>query len=270
VTSVQEGLSAAYGVLRRDWQLFLSYRMRLISQLLSMFFSITIFYYISRLVTVGKFASPDDYYAFAVVGLLILQVLNSTLFAPQSGLQGELFAGTFERLLLSPFGPVASICSTMLFPFVQALLTAVVMLGLASLAFGLPVEWSTAALAIPVAVLGTIAFACFGVALIGAVLIAKRATAATTWVIAAISIIAGVYFPVTLLPGWIQWASEVQPFTPTVDLMRNALVGTPLQDPALVDAAKIAGFAAVLMPLSIGLLAAAIRFSRRRATVLEY
>jgi ABC-2 type transport system permease protein len=119
-------------------------------------------------------------------------------------------------------------------------------------------------------VLGTLAFSCFGVALIGTVLVMKHAIAGTNWIVAGISLIAGLYFPVTLLPDWIEWMSQVQPFTPTVDLLRNVLVGTPLTDPAWISVLKVAGFAAVLMPVSVWLLRVMVRASRRRATILEY
>ena len=76
--------------------------------------------------------------------------------------------------------------------------------------------------------------------------------------------------PVTLLPGWIQWASHVQPFTPAVDLLRNLLVGTDLPDPAWLDFAKLLGFAAVLFPLAVLALAASVDRSRRRGTIIEY
>jgi ABC-2 type transport system permease protein len=270
MTAVREIANATGGVLQRDWRIFLSYRTRPVTLLVSAFFTLTLFYYLSRLVRVGSFASPDDYYAFAVVGIMVVQILNSTLAQPPNGLHAELHTGTFERLLLSPFGPVASICSTMLFPFLQALATGVIMLVVAALVFGLQVEWATAALALPVAMIGTVAFACFGVVLTGTVLLVKQAAAGTTWIVAGIALISGLYFPVALLPGSIQWLSEVQPFTPTVELMRGALLGTALQDPMWLDIAKILGFALVLMPLSVWLLAICVRAGRRRATVLEY
>jgi ABC-2 type transport system permease protein len=268
--SPREFASAAGGVLQRDWRVFISYRARFVTQFLSMFFTLTLFYYISRLVTVSDVGTADDYFAFVVVGLIILQVLTSTMYNPPVAVQTELIAGTFERLLVSPFGAIASVCAMLVFPFIYSLFAAVVMLLFAQLVFGLPVEWSTAALALPVAVIGTLAFSCFGVALVGAMLVFKQAIAGTNWIVALISLVAGLYFPVTLLPGWIQWTSEVQPFTPTVDLLRNVLVGTPLADPAWQSVLKVLGFTVVLMPVAYWLLTKTVSLSRRRGTVLEY
>jgi ABC-2 type transport system permease protein len=262
--------AAAWAILRRDVQILLSYRLRVISQLLGAFFSLTLFYYISRLVRVESFASPDAYYGFAVVGLVILQVLNSTLQTPPTALRQELVAGTFERMLMSPFGPAGSIVSMLIFPFAYALVLGLVMLGFAGAVFGLDVRWETAALAVPLGLLGALAFAPFGVLLLAVTLVVKQALSGTTFIVAGISIVAGLYFPVSLLPHWIRWASDVQPFTPAVELMRNVLVGTPLTDPAWLEIGKLVGFAAVLTPVAIVALHGALRVSRRRGTIIEY
>jgi ABC-2 type transport system permease protein len=270
VSALREMGGGALGILRRDLHIFLAYRGRFAMHVMSMLFTLTGFYYISRLVTVGSFNSPDDYFAFVVCGLVILQVITSTLHTPPMALQSELFTGTFERLAISPFGPVASICSMMIFPFVYSLLTALVMLTVAALVFGLPVEWSTAPLGLPVAALGALAFSCFGMLITGLVLLFKQATFGTTWIIALVSLSAGLYFPVALLPGWVQWTSDVQPFTPAVDLLRRVLVGTPLADPAWLDVLKLVGFGAVLVPVSIFLLTRIAKASRIKGTILEY
>ncbi len=270
MSTVRDLASGAMGILQRDWNVFIAYRGRVVMHIMSMIFTLTGFYYVSRLVTVGSFRSPDAYYAFVVGGLVILQMVTSTLHTPPMMVQSELYTGTFERLAISPLGPVASICFMMLFPFFYSLISAIVMLTLAWLIFGLPVQWSTAGLGIPVAALGALAFSSFGVVITGVVLLFKQASVGTTWIIALITLTAGLYFPVALLPGWVRWTSDVQPFTPAVDLLRRVLTGTPLADPAWLDVLKLVGFAGVLLPLAVCLLSSIARVSRTKGTILEY
>lgn len=270
MSSLAAVADAGWSFVKRDFKVLLSYRLRLAATLLSVFFSLTLFYYISRLVSVRQFESPDEYYAFAVIGLVILQVINSGLQTPPGTLRQELVAGTFERIVLSPFGAVGGVVSTMLFPFLMTLVVGTIMLLFATLVFGVPVEWGTVPLAIPAAALAALAFAPFGLLLLAAVLVVKQAQGGATWLVAGISLVAGLYFPVTLLPDWIEWASDVQPFTPAVDLMRNLLVGTELRDPAWVDVTRLVGFAAVLLPFSGWVAGRAVRAARRRGTIIEY
>jgi ABC-2 type transport system permease protein len=261
---------SSVAVVRRDLRLMLSYRARFATQLLSAFFSLTLFYYISRLVQVSSFDSADAYFAFAAVGLIILQMLNSTLIVPPTTLRQELVAGTFERIVVSPAGPMSALAGTLVFPFLYTLVLALAMVVFAALVFGLEVHWPTVPLVVPAGALGALAFAPFGVMLLALILVFKQAIAGTTWIVAGISLVAGLYFPVSLLPDWIEWASEVQPFTPAVDLLRHLLVDAPLADPAWLDVLKLVGFAAVLLPVSAWCLSRAVRHSRRTGTIIEY
>jgi ABC-2 type transport system permease protein len=228
--------------------------------------SLTLFYYVSRLVRSDKVGSPDDYYAFVVVGIIIFGVLTSTLSTPVSTLRSELLAGTFERMVLSPFGAVRSVASLLVFPLMVALSTGVISLVFASLAFGLDIHWSTAPLALPAAALGALAFAPFGLLMTAAVVVYKQTNAGALFVVSGISLLAGIYFPVELLPGWISWASDVQPFTPAVHL----LVDTPLEDGVGIDLLKLVLFTAVLLPISLLALRGSVQRSRRLGTIIEY
>lgn len=270
VTLRLDYLWAGLAIVRRDWTLFKSYRLRVPTTLAATLFSLSVFYFISRLVSVSAFRTPDDYYAFVVVGLVILAVLTSTLSAPPVAIRQELVAGTFERLLITPLGAVLGVVSMLIFPLVFAVAQGMLTLTVAVLVFDLSLEWSTVALALPVALLGALAFMPFGVLMAAMAVAFKQAVAGTGFVIGGISIVAGLYFPVALLPDWIRWTSEIQPFTPSVDLLRNLLVGTPLQDPAWLDLLKLAGFSAALLPISIWVLSRAVRGGQRRGTILEF
>jgi ABC-2 type transport system permease protein len=136
--------------------------------------------------------------------------------------------------------------------------------------FDAPVQWDTAPLAIPVAFLAAFSFAPFGLLFLAGVLVVKQAFAGATWVVAGISLVAGLYFPTSLLPDWIEWASDVQPFTPAVDLLRHLLVGSDLDSSAWLDVVTMLGFGAVLMPIALWLVTRAVTVSRRRGTIIEY
>jgi len=261
-------LDAAAGIVRRDLTILLSYRMQAVTQFLAPVFSLVIFYYIAKLVQVDTAVTAGDYFGFVVVGLVIAQVLQSALTGPGLFRQ-ELVAGTFERMLLSPFGAVAGIVSMLIFPLLNACVLATVTLLIATTLFGMHVEWPQALLALPVGVAGAIAFAAIALFFVSVTVLFKQ-NAGTTWVTAAITVVSGVYFPVALLPDWISWAANVQPFTATVDLLRHLLVGTPLQESPALEAAKLAGFIVVLVPLGLLALSRAVEASRRRGTVIEY
>lgn len=249
--------------------ILVSYRTPFITQFLQAIFTLTLFYYLSRLLAVGQFGSPDEYYAYIVVGLVVLRLLIATAGQLPTAIRQELVAGTFERLLVSPFGPIGGVIAMMLFPFLNSLLLGTLMITFAALVFGLPLE-STAVLAVPTAFLAALALAPLALLLGAAVLAFKQAAGGAMAIVALLSLVAGFYFPVTILPNWIEWASEVQPLTPILELMRHVLIGTPLDDPAWLSVVKLAGFALILSAMAFFVVRAAVEWSQRNGTIIEY
>jgi ABC-2 type transport system permease protein len=262
-------LDAMWGIIRRDAILFVSYRTQLVAQFIGPLFSITLFYYISHLLTAKTIHSPGGYFGFVIVGLVIIQILTISLGVMPVTVRQELVSGTIERFLVSAHGPVNGILGTMLFPLINAFFSGILMLSLAALIFGLPLA-TTAVLAIPVALLGTLAFMPFAFFLVALVLAFKQASSATQFILAGIAIVGGMYFPVSVLPGWLQWTSDVQPFTPATDLLRHLIVNTPLAHPAAIELVKLVAFVAVLLPVGFILLRTAIRYGQRSGTIAEY
>lgn len=267
---VRAYLSATAGIVRRDAMIRASYRGTLVSTLVSVIFGLATFYFVSKLVRVPPFNSPGDYFAFTVVGIVVFGLMQSSLSIPMNVRQ-ELVAGTYERLVLSPFGGTAATVALMVFPILFALTMALVEIGVAVVVFGLHVEWDTAALALPLGVAGAFAFA--PVALVfAAITLAFKQAPGQNAALAVFALASGLYFPVALLPWWLHWISEIQPYTPTVALLRHVLIGFPLPLGMSIAAAvaKIVAFIVIGIPIGVLLVSIAGRYGRRHGTIIEY
>lgn len=262
--------SATWGVVVRDFLLFKSYPTRFVAHIFAIFLSVSLFYYVSRLVTGRGFGGSDDYFAFVVVGLVTLEVLTATLSITPLTVRGELVAGTFERVATSALGPVAGIAAMMAFPTLLALIGSTLTLLLAALVFGLDVEWPLVLLALPTAVAGALAFLPFALLLSSAVLRVKQAGSGAAFLVSGLSIAGGAMFPTTLLPGWLGWISEVQPLTPALELMRWEIIGDSIAGSAVAEVAKLIGFGLVFLPVGLLVLRSAVRSCQARGTLMEY
>ncbi len=260
--------SAVGAVFKRDLVIFASYRFRLVSQGLALMVSLTTFYFIARLVHVSAFSSPKEYYAFVVYGIVIMAILTSALNMPDL-FRSELVAGTFERTLVSPVGPVAGILAMVAFPAVFETIFAALMLIIATALYGLPVHVSGLPLAIPIAILGTTAFTAIGILFVATVMVFKSVPG-HAFISAGIGIFGGAFFPVRLLPHWLQWVPYAQPFTPAVDLLRHELLGTTTIYRPSAEGLVLLAWAVVLLPLSVFVLDSAVSVGRRRGILLEY
>ena len=268
MTPLALNTAAAVGMLRRDALAFFSYKTQVVSVVASNLVGLTSFFYLSKLISFKGFETPGQYFAFVSVGLVVLSVIQSSL-SISDGIRAELIAGTLERLVVSPFGLLAGILSTILFPLAVALFEAIVTFIFAIAIFGVHLE-ATAPLAIPLLLLATAAFASIGLMLSAGVLVFKQGVIGEQWIPSAIALTSGIYYPVSVLPGWIQWTSQVQPFTPAVDLSRHLLVGTPLEGSVLGTLAKLTGFTIVFFPIAIVILRAGVHRGRATGRIIEY
>jgi ABC-2 type transport system permease protein len=253
---------------RRDLAVQLSYRLRPLTSNLEIIFGLFLFYYISRLIHGGRFGTPQQYFDFVVVGMMVITIVQSCLSVPMA-FRTELVAGTFERLLLSPFGSTAAVLALMVFPITYALFRATLVFVFATVLFGFHPHWETSVAALPLGVLGALAFAPLALIFTAATLLFKQAPGQGA-VVGIIAFVSGVYFPIALLPGWLSWISQVQPFAPSVNLMRHLLVDTPVHGSAAGALAKIVGFIVIGLPVGTWLVATSARISRRRGTITEY
>ncbi len=269
MSATVESLHAFLAVMSRDLRVYLSYRTRLVSQALTALFSLTLFYYVSRLVHVRGFTSPESYFGFVVVGIAMVSVLYSC-FSISELVRQELVAGTFDRLLLSPFGAVRAVVAMALFPLAYSFVLAALTLALGCAVFGLGLHWSTVPLALPVALLALLAFLPFGLLFAALTIVFKQGSIGTSWVIALLSIVGGLYFPVTLLPRWLRTGAHLQPFNAATSELRHLLVNSPLVESQAGSLLRMALFAAILVPCSMLVLRRAISFGQRRGTIIEY
>lgn len=268
MSAALEYTDGVFAVFKRDCLIFASYRFRVVTQAFSLFFSLTTFYFIAHLVRLSAFGSPRAYFAFVVFGVVIMSVLTSSTTMPDL-FRGELMAGTFERTLISPLGPIMGILAMVAFPIFYSSVFSAAMLVVATLAYGLPVHASGLPLAVPIAILGALAFASVGLMLVGAVLVFKQ-TPGHAYLSAAIGLFGGAYFPVKLLPSWLHWAPYAQPFTPALDLLRHLLLGTASLERPWLELVTLIGWVAVLIPAAVIVLGKAIRVGRQRGVILEY
>jgi ABC-2 type transport system permease protein len=266
--SAAQYAGAVAATMKRDAHIFVSYRLRVISQVVAMLFSLTIFYYVGKLVPPGAIGPHGRYFSFAVVGIVTTAVLTSALGSAQI-VRMELMQGNFERILISPLGPVWGVIAVAAFPIAYSTVFAGAMLALAALLFGVPLHVGGIPAALGIGVLGALSLACIGLLFVAA-LIAFKSSLGATWVIAGLSLLGGAYFPLRLFPGWVRWTSDVQPYTPTVDLLRHVLTGTRPAEAIWLELLKLIAFTVALMPVCVGVLWLAVKVARRRGTIMEF
>jgi ABC-2 type transport system permease protein len=102
-----------------------------------------------------------------------------------------------------------------------------------------------------VLVLTVVAFSSIGIIAASFIMVLKRGDP-IAWFFSAISgLLGGVYYPLEVMPGWMQWLARWLPITYALEAMRKALLlGAPIT--SLLSELLILGvFCCVLLPLSL-------------------
>jgi ABC-2 type transport system permease protein len=259
--------------LRRDWTIDLSYRASFALQLLSTLFLLALFFYLSRVIDAAEFSSQTHvsggYFAYAAVGLGLLEIVPAGLGSFARKLRDEQTTGTFETLMATPQSPSMIILASAAYDLLRATVDGMVLILAAVVIFGLDLNMNAASAALAVVTLvGSVGlFASLGVAVAALTVLYQRTTGLLGLVATGLALLGGVYFPIGVMPEPIESVAEVLPFTWALDVLRASLLGGD------VDSAQLFGLWAsvvVLLPLALLGFKASIRHARRAGTLAQY
>jgi lipooligosaccharide transport system permease protein len=165
-----------------------------------------------------------DYVQYVGTGTVATAVLFSSVFPGMFGTFVKYqFQRTYDAILAAPVDTEELVTAEALWIAIRAG-TYGCMPMIVAMVFGLDPSWGM--LVVPfVAFTAGFGWACFGI-LIAAVLNAiDNFSYVTSTVITPLFLVAGTFFPLSGLPGWVQVAANLNPLFHTVELVRHAAFG---------------------------------------------
>jgi ABC-2 type transport system permease protein len=260
--------------IRRDFLVSWSYRMSFVSDLVNLAGQILVFYFVGRLVDPSRLptygGSQVSYLEFAAVGIAIGVFMQFGLDRVATAVRGEQLMGTLEAVLVTPTSPSLIQLGSVAFDLVYVPLRTAVFLGSVTLVFGL--HFSAAGL-LPAALL----LAAFlplvwglGVAAAAALLTFRRGGGLIGIGTIALGLLSGVYFPLSLLPGWLQAIAHKNPVSLAIEGMRDSLLGGATLGDAAARVAILAPCSLLVLAGGLLLFRLAVRRERLRGTIGLY
>jgi ABC-2 type transport system permease protein len=149
-------------------------------------------------------------------------------------------------------------------------LRVVIYLGVGALFLGVSFQESNWAAAALVLALTVVVFGSLGILAASFIMVLKRGDP-ITWAFGAVSsLLGGVYYPVEVLPGWLQMLARLLPITYALHAMRLALLQGAGFDILLPDLLALTLFAVILLPLSLLAFQFAVRRARQDGSLTHY
>jgi len=176
----------------------------------------------------------------------------------------ERWEGTIEYTFMAPVPRLTQLLGMALGTIIRAAVIAVTVLFAVMLFIPVDLSQANALSAVALLGIGTLAFIGLGIASACFPLMWTEKGLQMAYIVqAVVLLVSGVYYPTTVLPGWLQAVSVVSPATYVIEGMRRALIDGadlaalwPLVWPALV-------IGLVSIPLGLRLFLAAERYAKR-------
>ena len=249
------GLNKPRAFVRKDFQAASSYKLSFLLELANIFFSVSVFFFMSRLV--GAAFIPQlkpyggDYFAFVIIGVAFSSYLGIALGSMSGTIMSGQAMGTLEAMLATQTEIPTIIVSSSLYQFIWTSLRVIAYLIVGWLGFNLKFHGGNFLGALLLLALTMAAFSSVGIITASFVMVFKRGDP-ITWVFTNASwLLGGMYYPVSVLPEWLQKVAYLFPLTNALEGARLALLKGYTLSQLTPYIISLTIFTAVVMPISI-------------------
>jgi ABC-2 type transport system permease protein len=260
--------------LRRDLRVQISYRLATLLQMLGILFSVAAFYFVGRLFgdigTVPLEEYGGDYFPFVLVGIAFVGYQSVGLYSFSRAIQTGQTQGTLEAMLVTPTKLETILLASSLWSFMQASLQVLVYLLIGRALFGASLGNLNLGTALLVLILSILAFSGLGILSASFILVAKRGNPVNFLFGGISTLLSGVYYPIAVLPSWLQWTANFLPMTHTLRAMRLALLQGARLGQVLSEVALLGLFTLVILPGSLFAFRWALRRARIEGTLTQF
>lgn len=260
--------------LKRDFLINSSYKVSFLFQFGSIIFSVLTFFFISKLF--GQSASRyltnygGDYFPFVLIGIAFYGYLQAAMNSFTQTIQQEQAMGTLETLILSPTKISTILISGSLWNFVFTSFNILLYLLIGILFFNFPIDKINLPAAIIIQTLTIISFSSIGIISASFILVLKRGSP-INWLFSGVSrFLGGVYFPITILPLWVQKISYILPITYSLHGMRMSMLMGHSIKAISHDIFALILFSIIFFPFSIFCFKFAVRKAKKAGSLTHY
>lgn len=262
-------LSRVSALTRRDLLQEFSYHFQLFLRLFSVGVSVTMFYFLGRLV--GESPALENYrggyFAFSLLGLMLVGLSHACVTSFGRSLQSAQADGTLEVLLSTATRLPTLLLGTLIVPMLFGFTEAGIYLGVGAIAADLRFGLAGAALSLVLLLLTLGTFAAIGIFSGAVIVLTKRGDPFSSLVLQLTNLLAGAFFPIAVMPDWMQQLSRLVPATYGLRGIRELLLADGDLTSVSVDIVVLVAFNVMLLPAAVWTLSRALRTARVTGTL---
>lgn len=262
--------------LKKDFLLEVSYRFSFVLQLTGIFFQVAMFYFVAKLlggapsVHHALKAYGGNYFSFVVIGIAFSSFLGVGLGSFSTSIRAEQMMGTLEAMLVTPTRLSNIILSSVQWDFTFTALRVGVYLLVGALAFGLDLSGANILPALLALVLTVIAFSSLGVISASFIMLFKRGDPIAYIFSTSSTLLGGVYYPISIMPGWLQDISHLLPITYALEAIRLSLLEGAGFTAIAGNLVNLVIFSLIMLPISLVIFSFAVGRAKKDGSLSYY
>jgi len=177
----------------------------------------------------------DSLTLYLLIGTSVWSYLSVTFEGVTDLINIERWEGTIEHTFMAPISRFTHMIGSCWYAVVHGLLFTFLQLIIVASFFHLDLSQANYLTAVFMLLLGSVSFVGFGIAAsVLPLLYTERGSQMSFIVRAIILLVSGVYYPISVLPGWMQPAARISPATYVLNGLRDALQGNaPIWSPEI-------------------------------------
>jgi len=259
---------------KKDFIAASSYKLSFLMEILNIVLSVAMFFFMAKLF--GSAMLPHlkpyggDYFSFVIIGIAFSDYLSIALNSLAGTIRGGQVMGTLEALLVTQTEIPTIILSSSMYSFIWTSIRVIAYLVIGALGFKLNIQQANFLGAFLILILTIVAFSSMGIISASFIMVLKRGDP-ISWVFTTLSwLLGGLYYPVSVLPGWLQKLSYLLPITYALEGMRMALLkGYSIFQLSDTIIALIL-FSVIMMPIGIASFKYAVKRAKMDGTLTQY
>ncbi len=260
--------------IKKDFLIESSYKLAFLANIFGVLISLLGYFFIDKLFGRMLVSHLEEfgvnYFSYVLLGMAFFSYVGIGLGSFSSRIQSEQAQGTLEAILLTPAGIPAILLSMALWNLIFATMDMAIYIALGIFLFKIDFTHINILSAIVILFLTVASFSGLGIISAGFIMVFKRGNP-LGWIINSVEgLIGGVYFPITVLPGWLQFLAKFFPITYAIRAMELSVY----KGYSLAQLAKEAGFlllfSALLIPLSIAFFKYSVKKAKTDGSLAQY
>jgi ABC-2 type transport system permease protein len=263
-----------WAFLVRDYHVETSYRTSFMLTIGGVVVRALVFFFLSEFIeasTGGLLGDyGGDYFSFVIIGIALGGYFSTGLTSFSKALRDSQITGTLEAMILTPTPVSWLVLGSASWSYVYTTFRVLIYLVVGALFLGLDLSRANYGAALVVLLLSIVSFASLGILAASLIMVIKRGDPITAVFGNVSNLIGGVFYPVAILPAWLQAAAALLPLTYALRAMRGALLTGATWNELAPDLLALALFCLILLPLALLVFRFAVDRARAEGTLAHY